>query len=130
MMERNLRILLFNFNALFVRPPILCILSRRIGISQVCLFSAGVLFSIFYLLSSTLFLVAKSGEWTWMKGSNTSVSNAVYGTQGVSDPANTPQGMYEPCEWRDKQGNFWLYGGDDPSYYNMGNLWKYSVATN
>jgi hypothetical protein len=73
--------------------------------------------------------VAQAGEWTWMKGSNTTIFNAIYGTQGIPAPANTPQGFYEACEWRDHDGNFWLYGG-----YNSGsvfsNLWKYNVATN
>jgi len=31
------------------------------------------------------------GEWTWMNGSNVPDSVGVYGTQGVSSPANTPR---------------------------------------
>src|SRR5882672_2539554 len=72
---------------------------------------------------------AQQGEWTWMKGSAGNASGAVYGTQGVSALGNTPQGFYEPCEWRDKQRNFWLYGGYNNGS-NYSNLWKYDPTTN
>jgi hypothetical protein len=43
---------------------------------------------------------------------------------GVSDPANRPPSVYEPCEWPDHNGNFWMFGGDT---YNC--LWKFDPLT-
>ncbi|HYV94308.1 MAG TPA: kelch repeat-containing protein [Chitinophagales bacterium] len=85
--------------------------------------------SIFYLLSSHC-AHAQSGEWTWMKGSAGNASFAVYGTQGIPAIGNTPQGLYEPCEWRDTDGFFWLYGGVNDNFDLYSNLWKYDPSTN
>ncbi|HYV94319.1 MAG TPA: kelch repeat-containing protein [Chitinophagales bacterium] len=87
------------------------------------------------LLLITLFCLqqsvyAQQGEWTWMKGSSGNAPNATYGTQGVPAASNTPEGLYEPCEWKDKSGNFWLYGGLNNAGDYASNLWKYDVATN
>src|SRR3990170_5264762 len=49
------------------------------------------------------------GEWTWMHGDNTPNSPGVFGTQSVPNPANNPPALYEPCEWKDNNGNFWLF---------------------
>ncbi|HYV94303.1 MAG TPA: kelch repeat-containing protein [Chitinophagales bacterium] len=84
--------------------------------------------SAFYLLSSNAF--AQQGEWTWMKGSSFGNQSGTYGTMGVSDPANTPPGLYEPYEWTDKQGNLWLFGGYDGLSQYRNTLWKYDPSTN
>ena len=63
-----------------------------------------------------------------MKGNSGNATTAVYGTQGVPAAANTPHGLYEMCEWRDKQGNFWIYGGLNAGFYS--NLWRYDPITN
>ena len=70
------------------------------------------------------------GEWTWMHGDNFPNSPGVFGTQGVADPANTPPGLYETSEWRDNNGNFWLFGGYDFNGANYGALWKFDPITN
>lgn len=64
------------------------------------------------------------GEWTWMHGDNTPNSPGVFGTQGVASPANKPPALYEPCEWKDNNGNFWLFGGKT-SMFEAAALWKY-----
>jgi gliding motility-associated-like protein len=46
-----------------------------------------------------------------MNGDSTYSASGYYGTQGVFDSFNTPPGLYEACEWTDKDGNFWLFGG-------------------
>ena len=66
----------------------------------------------------------QAGEWTWMKGDMGNSLNAVFGTLGVAAPANTPAGMYEPCDWRDNDGKFWLYGGTGLNGM-YSNLWMY-----
>lgn len=99
--------------------------------------------SLLYLLSSILCLLtfsfcllsshlayAQSGEWTWMKGDSTINSVGVFGTQGVADPQNTPPGFYEAAEWKDLDGNLWLYGGLGPPFSEFGDLWKFDIAAN
>jgi hypothetical protein len=85
-------------------------------------------FYLFILLSfSTSLAFSQSGMWTWISGSNQVGALGVYGTQGVPSVNNHPPGLYEYSEWKDLQGNFWLYGGFNPSYSD---LWKYNPVTN
>ena len=75
-----------------------------------------------------------TGNWTWMKGSNTMEQNGVYGTQGVAAAANTPGARYKPVSWTDPSGALWLFGGwgrdgaGNPGALN--DLWKYDRGTN
>ncbi|MBL0052493.1 MAG: hypothetical protein IPP29_13785 [Bacteroidetes bacterium] len=39
-------------------------------------------------------------------GSSNANAAGVYGAQGVLSVNNHPPAVYEPCEWKDKQGNF------------------------
>src|ERR1700722_14313137 len=70
------------------------------------------------------------GEWTWMNGDSTTNSLGHYGTQGVFDSLNTPPGLYEACEWTDKQGNFWMFGGESNSGSINGDLWEFKPVIN
>src|SRR3974390_493588 len=73
----------------------------------------------------------QGGTWTRISGDSTFNNTGVYGTQGVPSVNNHPPGIYEGCEWKDKQGNFWLYGGAvDSNLYDLGDLWKYNPQTN
>jgi len=86
---------------------------------------------VFVICSCTLCAVrvsfAQAGEWTWVSGVNTTGFTGSFGTQGVPSITNSPPGLYEPCEWKDQLGNFWLYGGTINSY---GDLWRYNPVTN
>ncbi len=66
------------------------------------------------------------GEWTWMHGSSSANAGGNYGTQGVFAPTNNPPCLYEACEWTDKLGNFWLFGGSG----RYSNLWKFDPTIN
>jgi PKD repeat protein len=70
---------------------------------------------------------SQSGMWTWISGSQAAGASAVYGTQGVPSINNHPAGGYEQIQWKDKQGNFWVYGG---AYSYLDDLWKYDPVTN
>jgi len=83
---------------------------------------------IFSFVVSNCF--AQVGEWTWMNGDNFIQSCGHFGVQGVADSLNTPPAFYEPCEWQDQQGNFWLYGGVSWCLGNGSDLWKYDSNTN
>lgn len=68
--------------------------------------------------------------WTWMSGPSQMNQAGVYGTQGVTSPANFPTGRYEcNATWVDAAGNFWLFGGGS-QMGTMNDLWKYNPTTN
>ncbi len=69
----------------------------------------------------------QGGMWTWISGDSAVGPLGVYGTQGIPSVNNHPPGAYELCEWKDKHGNFWLYGG---TYPDNSDLWKYNPLTN
>src|ERR1035437_2729714 len=70
------------------------------------------------------------GEWTWMNGDSTFNSTGHPGTQGIFDSINSPTALYEPCEWTDNQGNFWLFGGVDNNINDHSDLWEFNPITN
>ena len=75
-----------------------------------------------------------TGEWTWMKGFNAISSNGSFGTKGVAAGTNTPSTRNGCCSWLDKQGRFWVFGGNgngsNYSGYYLGDLWRYDPTTN
>ena len=81
----------------------------------------------FLLILFTHQVFSQAGMWTWISGSNLIGAPGVYGVQGIPSVNNHPPGLYEYTEWKDLQGNFWLYGGFSPSYSD---LWKYDPVTN
>ena len=75
--------------------------------------------------------IAQMGQWTWMNGDSVANRLGVYGTQGVFAPGNTPPALYEACEWKDKNGNFWLFGGQDSTDQNRhSDLWEFKPTIN
>ena len=67
-------------------------------------------------------------DWVWMKGNNTINPVGVFGTQGISDPANIPGGRFGTGNWMDNDCNLWLFGGAKNSGTGFGylnDLWKY-----
>lgn len=74
-----------------------------------------------------------SGNWTWVKGSNTSNQPGIYGTQGVADPANNPGARRGAASWTDAAGNLWVFGGwgyaasGIPDWLN--DLWKFDPVS-
>lgn len=74
-------------------------------------------------------------EWTWMAGSNIVNEYGVYGTQGVSDPSNTPGARGEcTATWVDDDGHLWIFGGLGYDAYgdagDLDDLWKFNTSTN
>jgi hypothetical protein len=86
-----------------------------------------LLFNLSFLIFN--FCYGQPGQWVWIKGDSIPEQPGVYGVQGVSNPANHPPSLYEPCEWTDVNGNFWLFGGINNSGV-YGDLWKYNPVTN
>jgi N-acetylneuraminic acid mutarotase len=84
-----------------------------------------------------------SNEWTWMSGSNILVGltgptviygqMGVYGTMGVSAPANIPGTRGSAVGWADASGNLWLFGGWGFDYRGfwgyLNDLWEFNPST-
>ncbi|HYV94318.1 MAG TPA: kelch repeat-containing protein [Chitinophagales bacterium] len=68
-------------------------------------------------------------EWAWMNGTSGSLPPS-YGVQGVPSATNTPGSRPSYSHFVDTAGNFWLFGGADPSILTYADLWKYNPVTN
>ena len=75
---------------------------------------------------------AQPGQWVWLHGDSSFTGTGNFGTQGFPSVNNDPPHLYEPCEWTDLNGNFWMYGGlDDNAGIQVHNdLWRYDPLTN
>jgi hypothetical protein len=69
-----------------------------------------------------------TNEWTWMKGSNLASAFTVYGTKGVSDPANDPGSRFCYSKWKDPQDNMWVFAGYGNDSFD--DVWKYNPSVN
>ncbi len=68
-------------------------------------------------------------RWAWINGLNSFESGA-YGTQGIASNKNKPLPRSNGINWLDKNGNFWLFGGQQVSTYCtstnlLNDLWKW-----
>jgi N-acetylneuraminic acid mutarotase len=70
------------------------------------------------------------GEWTWMNGSDSANSSGYFDqTFGMFDSLNSPDPLYEPCEWTDLNGNFWLFSGIGGNGL-QNSLWEFNPNIN
>jgi len=75
---------------------------------------------------------AAQRQWTWMEGEKNADTKGNYGIMGVAAATNSPGSRMGACTWKDKQGNFWLFGGNGFSESSSGllnDLWKYNPAS-
>jgi gliding motility-associated-like protein len=80
--------------------------------------------------NATWFFDPSSSSFNCQGGNVVYLQQGVYGTQGVSNPANYPPSAMGGASFRDNQGNFWMFGGcitpafpGAPSETNT--LWKF-----
>ncbi len=77
----------------------------------------------------------ESNLWTWTKGDSLVNIKGIYGTQGLVGEGNRPEQKAESVSWIDKQGNFWLFGGENREMNNPDNrklhndLWKFNFIS-
>jgi N-acetylneuraminic acid mutarotase len=71
-------------------------------------------------------------QWSWMGGGSQPNQPGSYGYLGVSGTGNVPGARINPAFWSDRQGNFWLFGGEGydgaGSQGYLNDLWKYAPA--
>jgi N-acetylneuraminic acid mutarotase len=90
------------------------------------------------LLNDLWKLNPATNEWAWMGGSSSVVGTegfpGVYGTKGQFAAGNYPGSREFAATWVDKQGNFWMFGGEgfDNDYIHgenpLNDLWEFNVA--
>ena len=76
---------------------------------------------------------ATTGQWTWMKGGNTTNGAGVYGAPGQNNPTNTPGARTGAQTWF-AGGKLWLFGGTGRDSSATGNgmlndLWYFHLGT-
>lgn len=76
-----------------------------------------------------------TNHWTWMSGSNQANKYGSYGQQGVPTNNTIPGARHHriPISWADRNGNFWLMGGDGYAQNTKGilnDVWTYNPDTN
>lgn len=78
----------------------------------------------------------KSGQWTWISGSNTETGlfvGAVYGTRGIAAAENVPGSRSGAVSWIDGNGRLWLFGGyafDSVGHQGTTNeLWSFNPSS-
>ncbi|MEZ4722569.1 MAG: kelch repeat-containing protein [Flavobacteriales bacterium] len=72
-------------------------------------------------------------RWTWIKGSNSTFQDGIYGKKGSE--YGQPGPRYVAANWIDSLGNFWLFGGHGYGRHNVStgkleDLWKYEPSIN
>jgi N-acetylneuraminic acid mutarotase len=83
------------------------------------------------------------GEWAWISGSSTTPTSCtqgicaqigVYGTLGTPAVGNVPGGRDGANGWVDKNGHFWIFGGNERDANNvlssMNDLWEFDPSNN
>jgi N-acetylneuraminic acid mutarotase len=88
----------------------------------------------FSLLNDLWEFAPSTREWSWVGGPSTVAGgSAVYGTLGVASAANLPGQRDGVTKWTDKNGNFWLYGGNGADVTGivgiLDDLWEYQPSS-
>ena len=70
--------------------------------------------------------------WTWIHGSNLNNQQPVYGTKGTPSSATLPGARFASATWKDKDGNFWMFGGEGyaGSLGYLSDLFRYDPTNN
>lgn len=86
-----------------------------------------------YSLNDTWCYDLSTGQWAWMKGSNVPYSgnaadaSAVYGTQSMASPSNTPGWRMGATYWSSDPNALWIFAGN--AIGPNTELWKFSGCT-
>jgi hypothetical protein len=69
-------------------------------------------------------------NWTWIKGADTLLSEGVYGTKGIANPANNPSARTYFSLAKASNGDVYVYAGygidSNGSFYNeLSDVWKF-----
>ncbi|MES2594468.1 MAG: kelch repeat-containing protein [Verrucomicrobiota bacterium] len=71
-----------------------------------------------------------TGNWTWIKGSDTLNATGVYGTVNVPAAGNLPGARSAGSGWSTIDGDLWLIAGFKNSNQSFDDVWIYDIGTN
>ena len=67
-------------------------------------------------------------KWIWQSGDSTYNPSGYWGTKGVSDPLNKPNGRAGAVSWSGPNNNLYLFGGSSSFFSQFRNdLWMYTI---
>jgi hypothetical protein len=103
--------------------------------NKIWLFGGSYLtLAYYYALNDTWCFDIATGQWAWMKGSNTpfcltcspmsTVNLTVYGTQTVPSVSNTPDWCSYPSYWPNDPNTLWIFSGEQ--YFSSSDLWRFN----
>ena len=110
---------------------------RKHRLQSGCLFGFLLAFGIAALPAGAQ--TSGVNEWTWIGGSNTAFEGNLnmpeaWGTLGVFAPGNIPGAHEYTSSWTDKNGDFWLFGGEGKDSQGelgtLNDLWRFSPSSN
>jgi len=71
-----------------------------------------------------------TNQWIWISGDSITNPSGHWGTLGVSNPMNKPNGRAGAVGWEDNNGHLYLFGGcTSPFFKAYNDLWKYTIDT-
>ncbi|HWE86674.1 MAG TPA: chitobiase/beta-hexosaminidase C-terminal domain-containing protein [Terracidiphilus sp.] len=73
---------------------------------------------------------AQTGEWVWMGGGQYGLAPSQYGTLGTPAQENIPGARIFSSDWTDRNGHFWLFGGQENNFVLLNDLWEFNPFTN
>jgi hypothetical protein len=72
-----------------------------------------------------------TGQWTWLKGSNTFHPEGYWGALGISNASNIPNGRTDAIPWKDNSNNLYFFGGfNGKNFVHYNDVWKYNINNN
>lgn len=69
-----------------------------------------------------------TNEWTFVSGEIAAGADPVFGNKGEPGNGNTPAGISNYARWKDKQGLFWIFGGQSSAGF-LNQTWKFSACS-
>jgi len=72
-----------------------------------------------------------SNTWLWIGGTQNVDDNGSFGNKNTGTTTNIPPAMAAAFNWKDKNGDFWLYGGERgySTQTRFTALWKYETSS-
>jgi N-acetylneuraminic acid mutarotase len=75
-----------------------------------------------------------NNSWTWVKGSNTTNQNGIYGIPNIPNSFNVPGARGSAVRWKDGSNNLWLFGGSGYAATggsgDLNDMWKFFNCIN
>jgi hypothetical protein len=68
-------------------------------------------------------------QWACMGGCNWSSGISNWGTKGVRNSSNWPFTRLGSAYWTDSTGNLWMFGGQDATPDQIGDVWRYELPS-